>query len=172
MKNKLVCLLTIILFQSGNYKLAAQEEKFIGLFIYNFTRYFDWPESNKTGDFIVEVLGHESVYHELVKLTTGKKVGNQNFVIKNFSSTDGMGKCSIVFVGHWHSRFLPDVLNKISDGPTLVITEFDGLLQKGSCINFVIQEGSIKFEMNSTNVQKRQLKTDPRIRELALRVVD
>jgi len=60
-------------------------------------------------------------------------------------------------------------MNKISDGPTLVITEFDGLLQKGSCINFVIQEGSIKFEMNSTNVQKRQLKTDPRIRELALR---
>jgi predicted nuclease of restriction endonuclease-like RecB superfamily len=172
MKYKIFCLLTVILLQSSNNKLVAQEEKFIGLFIYNFTKYFDWPESNKSGDFVIEILGHESVYRELVKLTNGKKVGNQDFVIKNFSSVEGIGKCSIVFVGHWHSRFLPEVLNKVSDSPTLVITEFDGLLQKGSCINFVIQEGTIKFEMNSTNVQKRQLKTDPRIRELALKVVD
>jgi hypothetical protein len=172
MKNRYAHIFIILLFFLSQYKVNAQEEKYIGLFIYNFTRYFDWPESNKNGDFIIEVLGHESVYKELVKLTTGKKVGNQNFVIKNYNSMDGMGKCQIVFVGHWHSRFLPDVLNRVTDFPTLVITEADGMLDKGSCINFLVREGTIKFEMNSSNVQKRQLKTDPRIRELALKVVE
>jgi hypothetical protein len=172
MKNKIVCLFIPILLIFSQYKLAAQEEKFIGLFIYNFTRYFDWPESNKSGDFVIEIIGHESVYKELLKLTAGKKVGNQNFLIKNFTSPEGIDNCSIVFVGHWHSRFLPEVLTKVSDAPTLVITEADGMLDRGSCINFVIQEGSIKFEMNSSNVQKRRLKTDPRIRELALKVIE
>ena len=47
----------------------SQEEKYIGLFVYNFTKYFDWPESAKAGDFIIEVIGHQSVYDELARIT-------------------------------------------------------------------------------------------------------
>jgi hypothetical protein len=172
MRNKYVHIFILLLLFFNYSKVEAQEEKYIGLFIYNFTRYFDWPESNKSGDFVVEILGHESVYKELLKLTAGKKVGNQDFVIKNLTSADALEECQIVFVGHWHSRFLPDVLSKLADTHALVITESEGLLDKGSCINFVIRDGTIKFEMSSQNVNKKQLKTDPRIRELALKVVD
>ena len=152
--------------------LAAQEEKYIGLFVYNFTKYFDWPESMKTGDFVIEVMGHQSVYDELLKITSGKKVGSQNIVLRSILSPDKIGKCHIMFVGHWQSRFLPDVITKIGTTPTLIISEMEGMLDKGSAINFVIREGNIKFEMSTVNVQKRQLKIDPRIRELALKVID
>ena len=52
--------------------LKAQEEKYIGLFVYNFTKYFDWPIEAKTGDFTIQVLGHKSVYDELEKITFEK----------------------------------------------------------------------------------------------------
>jgi hypothetical protein len=164
-------LLFVLLFFS-RFELYAQEEKYIGLFVYNFTKYFDWPESMKSGDFMIEVIGHRSVYDELIKITSGKKVGNQNVVVRNFNSPEGIGNCHILFLGHWHSRYLQDVLNITKDSPTLVITEMEGLLDKGAGINFVVRDGTIKFEMNSTNVQKNHLKTDPRLRELAYRVVD
>jgi hypothetical protein len=48
----------------------------------------------------------------------------------------------------------------------------EGMLDKGSDINFVIRDGTIKFEMRTAGVISRQLKIDPRIRELAYRVVD
>jgi hypothetical protein len=151
----------------------SQEEKYIGLFVYNFTKYFDWPESAKSGDFIVEIIGHQSVFDELTKITHGKKIGNQNIVIKNLNNIQEMSNHShMVFVGHWQSRFLADVLKKISEQPVLVISEMEGLLDKGSDINFVIRDGTIKFEMKTTNVSTRQIKIDPRIRELAYRVVD
>jgi hypothetical protein len=151
----------------------SQEEKYIGLFIYNFTKYFDWPEASKSSDFIVEVIGHESVFAELSRITAGKKLGNQNIVIKNLNSPQEMGPGSkMVFVGHWQSRYIDDVLNKIDAKPVLIISEMEGMLDKGSAINFVIRDGTIKFEMKSTNVSSHQIKIDPRILELAYKVID
>jgi hypothetical protein len=161
--------LVLIFFQTA----FSQEEKYIGLFVYNFTKYFDWPEAAKTGNFIVEIIGHQSVYDELVKITKGKKIGNQNIVIKNRKNIQEISSNShMIFVGHWQSRFIGDVLVKINKQPVLVISEMEGLLDKGSDINFVIRDGAIKFEMKTTNVTTRQIKIDPRIRELAYRVVD
>ena len=45
----------VFLFISGLHSAKAQEEKYIGLFVYNFTKYFDWPENTKTGDFKIQV---------------------------------------------------------------------------------------------------------------------
>ena len=151
----------------------SQEEKYIGLFVYNFTKYFDWPESKKTGDFVIEVIGHESVFDELTRITEGKKIGSQNLIIKNLNSIQELSNnAHMVFVGHWQSRFMNDVLQKINNKPVLVISEMEGMLDQGSDINFVIREGTIKFEMKISNVTSRQIKIDPRIRELAYRVVD
>lgn len=151
----------------------SQEEKYISLFVYNFTKYFDWPESTKSGDFIIEIIGHKSVFDELIKITQGKKIGNQNIVIRSLSNIQEVSvKSHMVFVGHWQSRYIGDVLTKINKRPVLVISEMESMLDKGSDINFVIRDGTIKFEMKTTNVISRQIKIDPRIRELAYRVVD
>ncbi|MBN1597177.1 MAG: YfiR family protein [Bacteroidales bacterium] len=154
------------------FNLSAQEEKYIGLFVYNFTKYFNWPESMKKGDFVMQVIGHKSVYDELVRLTAGKKIGNQNIVVKHLTSIEELRRSHIIFIGHWQSKYLQDVLNSVGNYPVLIITEMEGMLDQGSAINFIIRDGTIKFEMSTSNVIKHQLKTDPRIRELAYKVVD
>jgi hypothetical protein len=168
-----ILILAILLILSNSfYSARAQEEKYIGLFIYNFTKYFDWPESTKNSDFVIQIFGHKTVYDELLRLTAGKKVGTQNIVIQNVMNLQEISRCQIVFVGHWQSRYLGDVITKIGNHPTLLITEMEGMLDKGSAINFVIRDGTIKFEMKAPNVDSHQLKTDQRIRELAYRVID
>lgn len=156
----------------GLANLYAQEGKYIGLFVYNFTKYFDWPENMKTGNFTIEVLGHKSVFDELLKLTSGKSVGNQPIVIKNLNSVDQVGESHILFIGHWQSRMISDLLKKTNGNNTLVISESEGLLSQGSAINFVIRDNNIKFEINMSNARNKGLKIDPRIRELAFKVVD
>jgi hypothetical protein len=164
--------LLLLLFFPGLFHVKAQEEKYIGLFVYNFTKYFDWPESSKTSDFKIQILGHQSVYDELTRLTSGKKVGIQDIVVQNISSVSEVSKCQIVFVGHWQSRYFPEILDKIGNHPTLIITEMEGFLDQGSAINFIIRDGTIKFEMKTSNVASHNLKTDQRIRELAYRVIE
>jgi hypothetical protein len=151
----------------------GQEEKYIGLFIYNFTKYFDWPEESKTGDFIIDVVGHKTVYEKLKELTESKKVGNQNIVVRNFNDAKSLDNtCQILFVGYWNSRFLPDILEKVKGNHTLIVTEKEGLINEGSAINFVIRDNTIKFEFSTGNTTKYGLKVDPRIRQLAVTVYD
>ncbi len=157
---------------SWAHKSTAQEEKYIGLYIYNITKYFDWPPSMKSGSFVIEVFGHKSVYTELQKLTTGKSFGTQNIVVRNYSSIDQIGDCHIIFVGYWQSRYFDQVVSRIGSKPTLIITEYDGLLKKGSAINFVIRNNKIEFELKPSNATSHGLKMDPRIRQLAFNVVD
>ena len=152
---------------------TAQEEKYIGLFVYNFTKYFDWPESSKSGSFIIEVIGHQSVYEELIKITHGKTIGNQDIIVRYLKSVQELGdNTHMVFLGHWQSRFIGELIGKVKLQPKLVISEMEGMLDQGSDINFVIREGTIKFEMKTSNLLSRQIKIDPRIRELAYRVID
>jgi hypothetical protein len=171
-RHALFLLIALLLFPGRMINIQAQEEKYIGLFIYNFTKYFDWPENSKNSDFVIQILGHKSVFDELTRLTAGKKVGTQNIVLQNISTVQEVTKSQIVFIGHWQSRVLPDVVTKIENGPTLLITEMEGMLDKGAAINFIIRDGTIKFEMKMANVNSHQLKTDQRIRELAYKVIE
>lgn len=159
-------LLSFVFFQC----CRAQEEKYISLFLYNFTKFFDWPAEVKSGDFVINVLGHESVANELVKITSQKKVGVQNIVIKPMANVAEAGKCQIMFVGFWHSRYLAQIIEKLGSEPCLIITEKEGLLKEGSAINFLIVDNTIKFELKKSNALSRGLKVDPRIAELAIRV--
>ncbi len=154
------------------FSLKAQEEKYISLFIYNFTKHFDWPDMLKTGDFVIQIFGHKSVFFELKEFTITKKVGNQDFSIRSISDVSQVGRCHIMFVGHWQSRYLPEIIEKIGNYPTLIVTEMDGLLDQGSAINFIITGGSIQFEFKKSNASKYGLKYTPQIVNMAVRVVD
>ena len=162
--------LLFVIFQINT--IEAQEEKYISLFLYNFTKHFDWPDEYKSGDFIIDVIGHESVFIKLKELTASKKVGSQDIVIRNYSDITIIGKCHILFVGHWQSRFLPQILDKIGTRATLIVTEKEGLINEGSAINFIIKEGVIQFEFKKSNALKYGLKYDPRIIEMAKVVYD
>jgi DNA-binding transcriptional regulator of glucitol operon len=75
-------------------------------------------------------------------------------------------------LGHWQTRHLSKTKTIIADKPVLLVTEFEGLLQKGSVINFVIREGSIKFELSKSNAEAQGLQTDMRLVQLAYSVVE
>jgi hypothetical protein len=126
----------------------------------------------KTGNFTIEILGHKSVFDELTRLTAGKTVGGQPIVIKNLNSLEQVGRCQILFVGHWQSRLIGDIVKKTNNINTLIISESEGMLTQGSAINFVIRDNTIKFEINMGNARDKGLKIDPRIRELACKVVE
>lgn len=158
----------ICLFSGFLINATAQEEDYISLFIYNFTRYFEWPEDRRTGDFVIEIMGHESVAKKLTEITANRTVGNQRIVIRSINSPDDMGKPHIIMIGHWHSRHMRSVLGKIGASPTLVISDKEGMTGEGSAINFVIRDGAIKFELKKLNATKFGLKVHSRLDNMAI----
>lgn len=163
--NKTLILIVALLLGYGSVK--AQEENVIAIAIYNFTRYIDWPASDASNDFYIDIIGHKSVYDKLKELSNGRKVGNRNIIVRYLETIDKMTKSEILFVGFWQSKDMPKVLEKVKTVNTLIISEKDGLIDSGSAINFVIRNNTIKFEIKKSNIVKYGLVLSETLEQMA-----
>lgn len=137
-------------------------------FIYNFTKYIDWPDNYKEGNFVIGVLGTTPFYNELTSLLSTKTVGNQRFELKSFTGVNSInGTCHLLFIPSEYSSLLPEALKKVKHSCTLIITEKSGLIRQGSAINFIVENNKQRFELNKENIQKYKLKVSSSLMALA-----
>jgi hypothetical protein len=153
-----------------NIPANSQEEKYIALSVYNFTRNIDWPDGSKDGDFVIDVVGHKSVYDKLLELTTGRKVGTKNILVRYLESIDNISQSDILFVGFWQSKDITKVIEKVNNAHTLIISEKEGMIEKGSGINFVIVDNTIKFEISQANTEKYGIRVGEVLLKMAYKV--
>ncbi len=150
----------------GQYEQAVAHTKVI--FIYNFSKFFEWPPDYRQGDFVIGVVNaNPTLLTELNKLASQKTSGNQHFVIKNYKSIDEIDKCNILYIPENSNYMLPDAIKKLHNLSTLLITDYDGDAKKGSSINFIWKDNKQAFELNKTNVEKSHLNMSSSLRALA-----
>lgn len=172
MKKTLSIFILLFILSSG-FKLDGNIDtnaKIKAVFIYNFTKYIEWPQSYKEGEFTIGIIGETSLYSELIKMTETKKVANQTLEVKKFTSTTDVTKCHILYVSKEKSQSLTDILKKVKNNSTLIVTEESGLVDKGSGINFIIKDNRQKFELNKSNVERYKLKVSSNLEALAFTV--
>ncbi|WP_313981491.1 YfiR family protein [Xanthocytophaga flavus] len=163
-------LLFVLMLLALPSKLWAQENDYRihAVFLYNFTKYVQWPSAGQSGDFVIGVVGNSSIYDELVKITNGKMAGTQKIVVTKFKSADAITNCQMLFVSSQVN--FENVQSKLAGKPVLVITEKPGLAQKGSNINFVIKENKWRFELNENSTRQAGLKVSAELSKLAISV--
>jgi uncharacterized protein DUF4154 len=158
----------IFLFLFISFSSFGQEAKYKSVFIYNFTKHFEWPVSYRTGNFVIGVLGNPVIISELENVTSGKKAGSQLIAVEKYKDISEIGKCHILFLPSNKSKDIAAVIQKIGTNPTLLVSEKDGLAKSGSAINFIIKDGKIKFELNKNTVTKQGLKISSYLETLAI----
>jgi hypothetical protein len=143
--------------------------KYISNCLYNFSRYIDWPADRKSGDFIITIVGSKDVYAEMEKLAMNKKVGLQSIQVKYVSNVNELtGYQHMVFINDWQSNKFSVALQKLSSSSTLIVTETEGMLGKGSMINFIPVDGLMQFEMDQDNLRKNKLMASAMLQKMAV----
>ena len=141
------------------------------VFLYNFTKYFKWPEKMKSGNFVIHVIGiNNSLTAELNKMATTKQVGNQKLEIKSSTNIDDSDVPQIIFLLSESSDMLKDVSGKYKGKGSLIVTEKAGLAKAGAAINFVVAENKQRFEYSEKNAKKAGLVTGDGLNSLAIAV--
>ncbi len=134
----------------------AQNEKFKALFIYNFTKYIEWPSNKKNGDFIIGVFGDNPIQKELSVIAQKKRVGNQHIKVKKVLSVEECKSCNIVFVPTNKSNSVKNISDKIKGTGVILITDKSGYAKTYSCINFVKINGKQQFEVNKQHIENQK----------------
>jgi hypothetical protein len=136
--------------------------------LFNFIKYIQWPNEGEAGEFVVGVIGDDNVFNTLNQWYNGKQKGSKKYVIKKLTSADESSTCQVVYVGKSKNKDFENIKNNIGGKSILTITDGNGLGQKGSCINFKVIDGKLKFELNQATVTSSNLKVSSQLSSMAI----
>lgn len=160
--------LVVLVFGFTQGLFAQNAVHYQALFVYNFTRYIQWPSSSNSPEFVIGVLGKSDIYGELKTLVSNKKVGLSTIVVKQFVNASEIGKCQILLVSNEVSSQVPQLASEFQKKNTLIITERSGLSRKGAGICFALEDGKQKFEISKTNVEKTGLMVNNQLIDMGI----
>lgn len=166
---KLQTLIAVALFVSGS--AFAQERpihEVYSMMVFNFTRYVQWPDQASSGEFVIGVIGNSDVYNTLNGWYGGKPRGSKTYVIKKFNNASEVTDCHVLYIDKSKSFEFDAANNKVKGKGTLVITDKNGLGEKGSAINFKTVDNKLKFELNQKAVDASNLKVSGSLSAMAI----
>lgn len=157
----------------GQIDVKQAEAHIKAVYIYNFSKYIEWPADYRDGDFVIGVVnGSSAMIAELTKMAASKTAGSHKFVVKNFKSAGEIDKCNILYIPESSNGQLTEVLKKIKGKSTLLVTESVGDAKKGAAINFVLKNSKQEFELNKGNAERSKLVVSSSLSTLAVATVD
>jgi hypothetical protein len=142
-------------------------------FLYNFTKFVEWPSSafEERGPLRLCVLGKDPFGKSLQSVVEGEQVQGRPITLVRIDSLDNPGSCHILFLSRTETERLPAVLAAMQGAPVLTVGEAPGLLEKGAGVNFVLEKGKVRFEINQAAVEGTGLKMSSKLLRLASRVM-
>ena len=167
---KKLVLFVSLLVSTGS--VIAQEEKPMheihAQMIYNFIKYIQWPNESEGGDFVVGVMGDDDMLKTLKGWYDGKPKGAKKYVIKKLNSADEASTCSVVYLAKSKSKEIDNIKTAITGKSVLTVSDGFNVGQKGSCINFKVVDGKLKFELNQAAVAASSLKVSSQLSGMAI----
>jgi hypothetical protein len=136
--------------------------------LFNFVKYVQWPDESAGGEFVIGVMGEDNVLATLKSWYDGKPKGSKKYVIKKLASASEAGTCHVVYLGKAKSKEFDGIKGSVAGRPVLTITDGNGLGQKGSCINFKVMDGKLKWELNQSTFGSSNLKVSGQLSSMSI----
>jgi len=121
---------------------------FKAAFLFRFMEYIDWPASSKSNTFNFAVIGKSAITRQMVAIASDQKVNNAKMMVKEYTNLEDIQNCQLLFVPENCPIPIETITAKFAKRPVLIVTEREGLAEKGAHINFILSETKLKFEFN------------------------
>jgi hypothetical protein len=207
MKTKVYILLIIMLlfgpaagaFADSTGSEPGRGEKLKAAFVYNFIKFIDWADEEKTEEekkedklepIIIGIIGKPDFIKAFDPIKK-KKIGNRSIIIRYFNTPrrknskdkkdpdfeqdiNGLKKCTVVIFCNCQETNIQnwsEVLKAMNSSSVLTIGETENFLESGGIINFVIEKKKLKFDINLIAAKKAKLKFRAQLLKLARKVI-
>lgn len=158
-------LLSIILSSSAFGQRPIHEV--YSMMMFNFIKYVQWPEEG-SNEFVIGIVGNADILNTMNTYYKGNKIGNKTLVVRKIQSPSDADGCHVVFIDKTKSGEFDSYKNRVSGKSTLVITDKNGLGERGSGINFKVVNSKLKFELNQKAIEGANLKVANSLSSMAI----
>jgi hypothetical protein len=140
------------------------------VFLYNFTKFIEWPPSAtpaSAGPFRLCLLADADFSDAVDRAIAGETVGSRQLERVEPQSPDDVHNCAILYVGRRHTerglRFLAAARNL----PVLTVGDGASFLEQGGAIRFVLDNNRVRFDISTVAMQRSGLRVSSKLLRVA-----
>lgn len=148
---------------------VVRESAVKAAFLSKFGGFVEWPAGvlDRPGEpLVIGVAGSEAVAADLEQIAALQTPGGRALVMRRVRDEDSAAGLHILFIGAARDARVRD-LAAASRGPVLVVTEQDDGLRLGGMLNFVVEQGRVRFTASVPAAQARGLRLSARLLAVA-----
>jgi YfiR/HmsC-like len=152
---------------------VVSESQIKAAFVYNFTRFVEWPDdafASQSEPLVIGVLGESSVTADLEAIVAGRKVNGRSIVVRSLADAAELAPADVLFVPQADDTRFVELLPAIQGSAVLTVGESPAFAAAAGAIVFVQQDGKLRFEINIAAAERARLKVSAELQKLALSV--
>ena len=155
------------------FSQSVEEKKTIGeqkaLFIYNFSKYIEWPNFKQLKTFKIGVMGddYNYIFNGLQQLATQRDVKGTPLEIIRVNYDTPLHELQVLYFDNPEKHNIKEIYKKVQKKPVLLIGEN---YPYGQCmINFIRVNDKIEFELNEEKCNDVGLEVNIAIKAIAVK---
>lgn len=150
--------------------VVAKEYQIKAAFLYNFTKFVEWPEAKfaaTNSPIVIGVLGRNPFGAALAETVRDRKVNGREIQVRQVNTVAEVRGLHVLFLGAAEPNGFEVLEAAVKEGAVLGVGESETFLQRGGTIRFVLEEDKVRFEVDLNSAERAQLKISAQLLKLA-----
>lgn len=130
---------------------VSKEYQLKAAFLYNFTRFIEWPDSRfarPDSPIVIGVCGRNPFGDELEKVVAGRSVAGRSLEVRRVDSADAALATQLLFVPAGEEEWLATHIARLDAAGVVTVGESERFARDGGTIRFVIQGDRLRFAIH------------------------
>lgn len=148
-------------------RTATAEDNIKAAFLFNFTKFVEWPASDITRPFRICTLAEPEFGTAVDRTIFGETAGGRPIERITPPNPAAARTCHILFIGQRDTDRIDRWLAAARGAPVLVVGESRAAWNRGAHINFVVDANRVKFDVNPDAASRAGLTVSSKLLRVA-----
>jgi len=148
-------------------RAAPQEYELKAAFIYQISRFVEWPPSPVAGAPLRLCVFGGNTFGTALDTIRNKPVDERKMEVSLLDMNADIRECNMLFIAAPAEKHLERIAALSRGAGMLTIGDTQGFAQRGAMVNFFVENGKIRFEINLEASRRAGLKISSQLLKLA-----
>jgi hypothetical protein len=160
---------TMLLF-TGAARGQLSDEEVKAAFLYNFSKFVQWPDDSYAGPkapLVMGVLGNDGFGDLLENFVAGKTVSGRGVIVHRGTTLEQIGACHLLFVGRSEHARLYEVLDQLQKASVVTVGETEDFISAGGMIQLGLVQNRVRFAINRNRAENAGIRISSKVLNLS-----
>ena len=154
--------------------LVSNEYQIKAAFLYNFTKFVEWPAPSFSGPgdpIVIGVYCSEPFAATLEKIVLGRKVNGRVIAVRRLTTASDARTVHLLFVCTAQDLLLSGIQAEVQSRPVVTVGESEADTRSGVAIRFLREDDKLRFGIDMVVAARAGVKISAQLQKLATTVI-